>query len=395
MSWPTPPGASSVRSRIELLVDGARSSTGLADFGGDTWREGLEVLVRSVEAEVSFNPFGEDAFYGMLSRLLANRLRIEDWYARHPEIDEQDVTIELLGLGLPRTGSTALAFMLAQDPSARCLTVWEASAPCPPPGVSAEADEERIAAAAAEIAAQDHMAPRLKSMLPQSATGPDEDHHLMGLEFKAQSFQAFVSIPTYSDWLLDCDMEPMYRYEKRALKLLQWRRPRQSWRLKSPTHMLFLADREKVFPETRFVMTHRDVASVLPSVADLYVEVRQMLTTNVDPVEAGRLNAHHWTVAMERLVAFRDAGRDHRFHDIGFTAFQRDPVAAVHGLYKWLGTPLSPDAEARMRAWWAANPRDQHGGHTYVASDFGLDPELMGRRFGFYRERFAPYLELT
>ncbi len=394
MSPTTQPGASSARSRIDALVEGARAATGLDDFGGDTWREGLEVLVRSVETETTFNAFGESVFAGMLTRLLVNRLRIEDWYRRHPEIDHQHVEVELLGLGLPRTGSTALAFLLAEDPATRSLTTWESADPCPPPGISADDDDARIAASAAEIAATDHLAPRLKAMLPQSATGPDEDHNLMGLEFKAQSFQAYVNIPTYSDWLLDCDMEPMYRYELRALKLLQWRRPSAPWRLKSPTHMLFLEDREKVFPETRFVMTHRDVANVLPSVADLYHEVRGMLNDGNDPLVAGRLNLTQWELAMQRLVTFRDKGREHRFHDIGFSEFQRDPVAAVGGLYDWLGTPLGADAEARMRAWWAANPRDRHGSHVYVASDFGLDLGDLGERFAFYRERFAAYLDL-
>ena len=51
-------------------------------------------------------------------------------------------------------------------------------------------------------------------MLPQSATGPMEDHDLMALEFKAQSFLVSAHIPSYADWFANCDMEPTYRYEK-------------------------------------------------------------------------------------------------------------------------------------------------------------------------------------
>ena len=39
----------------------------------------------------------------------------------------------LIGLGLPRTGSTALSMLLAQDPDVRYLRRWESSQPCPPP----------------------------------------------------------------------------------------------------------------------------------------------------------------------------------------------------------------------------------------------------------------------
>ena len=47
---------------------------------------------------------------------LSQRLQVEDWYRRHPEIDDVDILPPLIGLGLPRTGSTALSVLLAQDP---------------------------------------------------------------------------------------------------------------------------------------------------------------------------------------------------------------------------------------------------------------------------------------
>src|SRR5438552_3149083 len=47
---------------------------------------------------------------------------------------------------------------------------------------------------------------------------------------------------------------------------------------------------EKVFPETRFVMTHRDVSNVLPSVADLYYLMLQGGNDGTDPHDVGRLN---------------------------------------------------------------------------------------------------------
>ena len=87
-----------------------------------------------------------------------NRLQIEDWYARHPEIDEQDVAVELLGVGFPRTGSTALSHLLAEDRTFRNLRLWEEQSPCPPPGVSPEDDEARLAAATAMVTmGRDHM----------------------------------------------------------------------------------------------------------------------------------------------------------------------------------------------------------------------------------------------
>lgn len=377
---------------IEDLVARARAETGLEDFGGDSWREGLEVIVRSAESESRLTPSGRNGFYSSLVRPLVNRLHIEDWYARHPEIDEQEVEIELLGVGFPRTGSTALSHLLAEDPAVRSLRVWEETSPCPPPGVSPEADRARLEGTAAGLALTDRVTERLRAMLPTSATGPMEDHDLMALEFKAQFYLTSARLPSYSDWFLDCDQEPTYRYEKRVFKLLQWRYPPNRWRLKSPTHTLFLDAYNKVFPEARFVMTHRDVSKVLPSVADLYYTMLQGGNEEVDPIEVGAMNIEHWGVALDRVLAFRAAGHEDRFFDIGFKAFQSDPIAEIRRLYAWLGEELTASTEAAMVAWREDNPPDKYGTHEYDAAEFGITEEVLAARFGPYRERFGPLL---
>jgi hypothetical protein len=377
---------------IDDLVHRARAETGRDDFGADTWREGLERLVRSAESEGKFTPAGQDNFYRMLVQSLVNRLHIEDWYARHPEIDDEEVYVELLGVGLPRTGSTALSHMLGEESGVRCLRMWEESSPCPPPGLYPDADRARIAAAEQAVTLQEHVEARLRSMLPRSATGPMEDHDLMALEFKAQHFLVAAHVPSYADWFLECDMEPTYRYERRVFQLLQWKCPPTRWWLKSPTHTLFLPAYEKVFPEARFVMTHRAVSSVLPSVADLYYTMLLGGNEGIDAHEVGQLNVRQWGMAMDRLLAFRDSGREARFLDIGFSAFQADPIAEIRRLYGWLGYQLTDETERRIRSWREDNPRDKHGVHTYEAVNFGLDEAELAQRFGAYCERFEPLL---
>ena len=76
---------------------------------------------------------------------------------------------------------------------------------------------------------------------------------------------------------------------------------------------------------------------MIVSVADVYSEVSKMMSESVDPHYLGELNIEHWSVGMERALAFREAGNDHRFYDMHFRAVQRDPIAEVRGLYEWLG----------------------------------------------------------
>ena len=123
-----------MRINIDQLIDTACERAASDDFGADTWREGLEVLVGSLNTESALNDIGVGAMTDQIVGYLVNRLEIEQWYRRFPEIDEQQIVSPLFGLGLPRTGSTALSYLLAQDPARRYLRVWEANTPMPATG---------------------------------------------------------------------------------------------------------------------------------------------------------------------------------------------------------------------------------------------------------------------
>jgi hypothetical protein len=192
----------------EELLEEARAETGLDDFGDDSFRDGLERVVRALRAEADLNATGQDALRKLIMGLLTQRLQIEDWYRRHPEIDDEPIDRPLIGLGLPRTGSTALSFLLAEDPGARSVTSWEASRPGPPPSTVSGSDP-RIEQRAAD---QAQTSQRWQTLMLASATGPTECQGLMGLDFKSQYFQAFARVPSYSKWLLnDADLTPTYQ----------------------------------------------------------------------------------------------------------------------------------------------------------------------------------------
>jgi hypothetical protein len=373
---------------VDLLVETACERAGSDDLGEDTWQEGLDVLVRSLNTEAALNDMGVGAMTDQIVGYLVNRLEIEQWYARHPEIDDQEVVSPLFGLGLPRTGSTALSYLLAQDTSRRTLRTWEAGAPCPPPETATEHTDPRIADAQASIDFTNEMFPGFEGMIPTAATGPQECLLLMALDFRSLIFEGMTLIPTYSSWLLQCDMEPAYRYHRRVLKLLQWRCPPETWWLKTPAHMLSIDALDAVYPDARFVMTHRDVGKVLPSVCALYDTFSSILTERPDPLAIGTQNMEQWRCALERLIDFRDRGNEHRFHDLSFEAVQRDPLAEVTTLYAELGDDLTDDARRRMQDWWTESSRDRSGPHRYQPETYGLDLATISDQFAFYYDRF-------
>lgn len=373
----------------EELLATARAETGLEDFGDDSFLEGLQVLVRSLRDEAHLNAAGEHLLRQRIIGHLRQRLEIEDWYHRHPEIDDVRIEAPLIGISLPRTGSTALSFLLAEDPNARSLLRWESSEPCPPPCTVKQPDP-RIARTAGGADARPG---GLKRYVPASATGPAECQEFMALDFKSHLFQAFAQIPSYSEWLLDADLTSTYRYERRVLKLLQWGFPGKPWRLKCPTHLLFLEHLDRAFPDARFVMTHRDPTDVILSVTQLYADYVGKLSDKVDLHYLGRLNVQHWSTGMERALAFRDSGNEARFYDIHFRAMQRDPVGEVRGLYDWLGEPVTGTFEAGMIRWWKDNAENREPSVYLDAATYGLDLDQVRPLFADYSARMASWTD--
>ena len=373
----------------EVIAE-ARSRTGLADLGDERFHDGLVALLDGAEAAGTFNELGAAVLRDQVVGILVTRLEVEDWYRRHPEIDEQEIIAPLFGLGLPRTGSTALSFLLAQDPRARSLLAWEAGAPTPPPDPATYDTDPRIAATAVQMSLIDEMAPKFKSMLPTSPTGPTECLQLLALDFRSLMFGALGDNRHYESWLASCDMASAYEYHQRVLKLLQWRFPARPWRLKAPPHMDSLPALLAVYPDARFVMTHRDIAQVIPSVVSLLDATSEYLRTGPLADDFADNQAAYWERALRKTLAYRDAGGDKRFHDIGFGEMRPDPIPAMARLYDWLGVELTDEVADRMQAWWEANPADQHGAHDYDPEQYGIDLGALRARFAFYGDRFTP-----
>ena len=214
--------------RAEELEREARERTGLADFGEPVWRDGLAVLLEEL-ARAELSDLGRMVWHGRLLSHLVQRLRVLDCLARHPEIERQPLVAPVFMVGLPRTGTTALSHLLAQDPATRSLRVWESAEPVPPPETATEHSDPRIETAAKQIELMRQFSPRLAAMHEDTPTGPTENHDLLGMSFRTYHFGGMAFLPGYAAWWLACDMDPAYRLLKRTLQLLQWRCPPARW----------------------------------------------------------------------------------------------------------------------------------------------------------------------
>ncbi len=372
----------------DALCEAARAETGCDDFGGESFREGLKVLTHALETEAELSALGRKIAHGHVRRLLADRLRIVDWLRRYPDIERQEVPGPVFMIGLPRTGTTALAALLALDPERRALATWESASPIPPPETSTRATDPRIATTQAGIDGLHAILPEMRAMYDSTASGSTECQDLLGMEFRTHHFCGQYWVPSYAAWQRDCDMEPAYRHHRRVLQLLQWRSPPNRWHLHSPVHMLSLDALLEVYPDARFLWTHRDPAAVLGSVCSLIASMLSLGSERRDPAGLGQAQVAIWTEALARAIRFRERVGEERFADVSFGPLAADPVATVERAYTRLGLVLDPAGGAAMAKWAAANPRGRHGEHRYQLADFGLDPAAVRARFAFYSKRF-------
>jgi hypothetical protein len=381
--------ASDVRPpTVEGLLAAAREDTQLDDFGGMSFLEGLEVFLDSMARDAALTATGSDELIATVGARLRNRLQIEAWYRAHPEIEDQVVDRPLFITGLPRTGSSALANLLSIEPEFRCLRMWEQEPACPPPVLGAEADDPRRVAAARgmeELQARD---PRQMVMHLYELDATTEDVWLLGLEAKAQTCTAPVF--GFHAWWRDCDMRPAYGYQRRAIRLLQSRRPPNRWLFKAPHYAFHLDAVCDAYPDARFVVTHRDPGVALASWCSL-VQSRYPTGSaeRIDAAALGPYLAHHQEIGMQRAMAARERLGEHRFLDVHHDEFVAAPIDTVARVYDFVGLDLEPAVLGPMRTWVDSNRPHARGVHEYTAAQFGLDAERLRAQFAEYIDHYG------
>jgi hypothetical protein len=366
------------------LEDGARKATGLDDFGSPYYREGLERTVEALNTQADLSDIGQVIQHATISNALIQRLKIEETYQRHPEIDDEQVEGPVFVIGLPRTGTTALSQLVGADPQFRSLRTWESQAPTPPPEAETQHSDPRIAAAEAGIAMLNDMFPLMKTMHNSEATAATECQDLMGMSFRTFHFDGVVRVPSYLAWLMDCDMQETYTYHRRVLKLLQWHCPPTLWHLKTPVHMFSLDALVAAYPNAKFMWSHRDPAKVMASVCSLIRYVRSWSSDRDDPHELGTEQLDSWSEAVRRAMDFRERIGENRFADVAFADLQRDPVAALQSAYQTLDLDFTAATRSSIQGWAANHKPGARGSHDYELSDYGLTPARVRASFERY-----------
>jgi hypothetical protein len=374
----------------DTLIAQACEAAGSDDFGEpDGWRDGLALLADGLASESYLNDLGVEIAVMDIVGPLTNRLRITQWRKENPAAAAAPVERPIFIVGQPRTGTTILFDLLAQDPDLRPPLTWEVDVPWPLPQPQTYDTDPRIAQIQANLEMSELIVPGLMAHHPMGALLPQECVRIWAAQFCSMIFPVQYRLPTYSRWMLyDADHRNAYRYHRIFLQYLQSGVSGQ-WLLKSPAHLWQLDTLVAEYPDAVIVQTHRDPLNVISSIASLTHHVRRMASDHRDIGECAEGCREENVVGLDRAMKVRDSGvlNPGQIIDILFADFIADPFAEVRKLYAALGRELSAVAEQRMRDFLAAHPGDR-GSARYTWSDTGLDAAEVREQVREYQERF-------
>ena len=373
---------------VDCILSRAQEQTGLSDFGEDDFQEPLQRYLDALAQDAGLSVFGRLNTFKILLRSAASRLRVEDVYRQHPEIDEQRIDRPIVIVGLPRSGTTHLLNLISCDDRLNALPYWETLEPVPAPE---EAEDARVQRCAEALAGQDLTMPHFKHMHEMTAWHIHEEIELAGMAFSTMLYENYALVPAWRDHYLATDQTRAYRYVQRALKLLQWYRGnRKRWILKSPAYMEQYRVLPKLYPDATYVITHRDPLAALASLATMLAYSARL---SRDPVRPGAI-AEYWADRVGRMLDACASQRGllpaERSIDVHFDEFMADDIGMVENIFDIADHGMPADVRARMREYCRRNPRGKYGAIRYdLAGDFGIAPDEWRARYRSYVERFG------
>jgi hypothetical protein len=368
------------------LIASATKGRGLPDEDMAEATAGLDVLLRSAEAEAHLSPLGRAGLVFDATNHVRNLRRLADEEAREPAITRAPVIAPLFITGLPRSGTSFLHKLLSLDAASGTPRVWQTLYPYPDAGV-ADTRRKRVQR---QLAVFGVLAPEMRNVHPMDADSPQECTEITAQLFQSLRYETLYQIPTYKTWVAARGHAAAYRFHRRFLQHLQHQAPNARWVLKCPDHVFALPALRATHPDARVVFLHRDPLQVLASVASLTETLRAPFAEAVDRAAIGRQVTQDWAHGADIMVEEARASSlpaEQVLH-LRYQDVVGQPLETVERLYAHFGLSLDSATRKAMADYIAARPRGGYGENQYSLAQYGLDPDDIASRFAAYTGMF-------
>ena len=376
----------------DALCAEARRRTGLEEFGDPPIDPALTVLLKSLDLEADLHPLGIFLMRIHLRQLLETRLRLtRAWSESSEALEASTIRRPIFITGMPRSGSTFLHELLAEDPGNRAPRVWEVMFPIPIGSKRAKKVDPRVRKAEASLWWFRRLAPGADSVYPMRARTPHECVAIHSYTLLSEEFVSICHVPTYEKFLHTANLGAIYGWQKRFLRYLQLGYVNKRWILKSPDHVYGLDALFTAFPDSAIIQTHRNPVDVLRSQIQLTRVLEGLFHGTGERDQFGMREALKLEEMLNRITRFRDARPElaGRFIDVMYRELVSDPLRIIRGIYERLDIRLTEEAAERMCRLASSRSRYQSRGFNPTLADFGLDGAAETQRFAGYCARFG------
>ncbi|QKT09577.1 sulfotransferase family protein [Rhodococcus sp. W8901] len=355
------------------LHQAAREATGLDDFGGTEYLEGLRVLLDSFEREADLTPHGRVIARKMITSALSGRLISEAGFARHPEHVDVPVQRPVFVCGLTRTGSTALHRLLGADPAHQGVEMWLAESPQPRPDRENWSQNEDFLRSDAFYRARQANEAALMKVHFMGAEEVEECWRLLQQTMLSISFECVAYVPSYSTWLAGQDWTETYARHKKNLQLIGLRDPGRRWVLKSPSHVFAIDEIMRVYPDALIVRTFRDPQTSMASTFSLAEQGKHDMSTAFDRETIGRTQLDLWARGNAHFNSARARYDPDQFVDVDYKDFVADPIGTVEKIYARFSLPFTDEARRAVTESHQSSLADhRRPAHQYALEEFGV-----------------------
>jgi len=310
---------------------------------------------------------------------IRNRFVVRRLQAEHPEIREERIEAPVFVIGLPRTATTLTHKILANAQGGRGPYMWEMD------NIGLPRPEEEIAKLRRQTQKRFdqilQLSPSWSRIHPVRADWVEEIYFLLN---QSRMHNTMAPMPKYVEFLRSYDSRPDYRFVREVLQILQFQRPKSRWMLKHPDCLGETAAIHHVFPDAKFVWTHRDPHTVMGSMCSMAESLAYLHNhpKSVDPSAIGQV----WLTILPEMV---ERARRERIQmprettvDVAYHAMMADPFKYVPDLFDKLDLKWT-DSDERNLEESLNRPRDQRG-HEYSMVHYGLEPGMIDDAFGDY-----------
>ena len=378
----------------DVILGLAKSQTGLADYGDDSFRDRFALAVERLR-QLEMDDAGQRAAADVCLGLLASRLQFFNDHSTYPGLADEVIEKPLFATGEPRSGTTLLHALLSVDPDSRSLRFWEVMYPSPPPGL-ADPDDPRRAQADADWSEINAMAPEWLKIHPYNdmlGDGLPECERSWALDFRVMTPTAWWRAPI-GMYLggLPTDPPAQYRIHRMMLQHCQHGRAKKRWALKGfhgPRLQAFF----DTYPDARLIWIHRDPVQVTASRIAMAATLTRAFSRG--PVDAQEQAAIHLAATRAGIsdTLANPMVDDSRIYHVRYPDFIRDPIDTIGSFYHFSGLSLTAQAEQAMRNYLSDNRGDRYGKFIYSTDMIGVDIAALNREFAPYRDRFGLDIE--